>query len=334
MRALVIAEPGQVRVTDVPLPSVGANQLRVRVRATALNRADLLQTLGLYPAPEGVPADIPGLEYAGEVDAVGAGVTRFHIGDRVMGLVAGGAWAELLVVHEAEAMKMPPALDFESAAAVPEAFLTAWDALVLQAGLEQGQWALVHAVASGVGTAAIQLIGLAGAHAVGTSRSREKLEQARAVAPFAPVLTAPGADFSPEVLAATQGHGADVVLDLVGGDLMPHTLGATAERGTVMIVGLTAGPTVDGFPLRTVLSRRLTLKGTTLRSRSHEEKALLAHRFESTVLPEFQAGRLKPVVSKVVDVAEANDALGAMMRNETFGKVVLAFHRRVVKRGL
>lgn len=334
MRALVIAEPGRVRLADAPPPSPGPGELRVRVRATALNRADLLQTLGLYPAPPGAPADIPGLEYAGEVDAVGAGVTRFHVGDRVMGLTAGGAWGELLVVHEAEAMKIPPALDFEAAAAVPEAFVTAWDALVLQAGLRKGQWALVHAVGSGVGTAAIQLAALVGAHAVGTSRSQRKLDQARAVAPFAPLLTAPGADFAPAVRAATEGHGADVVLDLVGGDYLPHTLAATAERGTVMIVGLTGGPSADGVPLQTVLTRRLTLKGTTLRARSHEEKALLAQRFETTVLPEFQAGRLKPVVSQVLDVAEANTALEAMKHNETFGKVVLAFHRRVVKRGL
>ena len=183
-------------------------------------------------------------------------------------------------------------------------------------------------------TAAIQLIAIKGAHAVGTSRSAAKLEQAKLVAPFVPVLTESGADFSPAVLAATGGRGAEVVLDLVGGDLMPHTLSATAERGTVMVVGLTAGPTVDGFPLRTVLSRRLTVKGTTLRSRTHDEKAALAKKFEGEVLPAFQSGALKPVVSKVYDVADANDALGAMVRNETFGKVVLAFHRRVVKRGL
>jgi NADPH:quinone reductase len=334
MRALVIAEPGTVKLAEVPPPAPGANEVRVRVRATALNRADLLQTLGLYPAPPGVPADIPGLEYAGEVDALGPGVTRFHIGDRVMGLVGGGAWAELLVVHENEAMKVPASLDFEQAAAVPEAFITAWDALVLQAGLKKDQWVLVHAVGSGVGTAAIQLIAIMGAHAVGTSRSAAKLEQAKAVAPFVPLQTASGFDFSPGVLAATGGRGADVVLDLVGGELMPHTLAATAERGTLMLVGLTAGATVDGFPLRTLLSRRLTVKGTTLRARSHDEKAQLTRRFEGAVLPEFQAGTLKPVVSKVIDVSEANAALSAMVKNETFGKTVLVFHRRVVKRGL
>lgn len=334
MRALVIAEPGTVKVVELHPPTPGPHELRVRVRATALNRADLLQTMGLYPAPAGVPENIPGLEYAGEVDAVGPGVTRFHIGDRVMGLVGGGAWSELILVHEAEAMKIPAALDFEQAAAVPEAFITAWDALVLQAGLKAGHWVLVHAVASGVGTAAIQLIATHGAHAVGTSRSVAKLEQAEQVAPFEPVHTQPGVDFASAVREATGGKGADVVLDLVGGELMLHTLEATAERGTIMVVGLTAGPTVEDFPLRTVLSRRLTIKGTTLRSRSHEEKAELARKFEASVLPGFQSGALKAVVSRVIDVAEANEALGAMLRNETFGKVVLAFHRRVVKRGL
>jgi NADPH:quinone reductase len=333
MRALVIADPGTVKVVELHPPTPGPNELRVRVRASALNRADLLQTMGLYPAPAGVPENIPGLEYAGEVDAVGPGVTRFHIGDRVMGLVGGGAWAELLIVHEAEAMQIPQGLDFEHAAAVPEAFITAWDALVLQGGLKAGQWVLVHAVASGVGTAALQLIATHGSHAIGTSRSVAKLEQAKQVAPFVPLQTEPGVDFAPAVRAATGGRGADLVLDLVGGELLPRTLDATAERGTIMVVGLTAGPTVDDFPLRTVLSRRLTLKGTTLRARSHDEKAALAKKFEGVVLPEFQSGALRAVVSQVIDVAEANEALGAMLRNETFGKVVLAFHRRVVKRG-
>jgi NADPH:quinone reductase len=335
MRALVMDEPGKIRVDlDRAVPVPADREIRVRVRATALNRADLLQTMGLYPAPPGVPADIPGLEYAGEVDAVGPLVSRFRLGDKVMGLVAGGAWADMLCVHESEAMAVPQGIDLEHAAAIPEAFLTAWDALELQAGLKAGHWALVHAVSSGVGTAAIQLIALRGAKAIGTSRSQEKLKKALEVAPFESIQTSPGLDFSPAVLNVTGGHGADVVLDLVGGDLTPFTLASTAERGTVMVVGLTAGPNVENFPLRTVLSRRLTVRGTTLRSRSHEEKSELARRFSADVLPHFQTGKLKPVVSQVIDAADANDALAAMMRNETFGKVVLAFHRRVVKRGL
>lgn len=323
MKALCIEGRGTVKLAQVDSPTPGPRQLLVRVHASALNRADLLQTLGLYPAPPGVPQDIPGLEYAGVVEGVGPGVGRFAPGDRVMGLVAGGAWAELLTVHEGEAMAVPPGLDLLQAAAVPEAFVTAWDALFLQAGLRAGQWALVHAVASGVGTAAIQLLGFARAHAVGTSRSAAKLERSAKVAPFVAVQTRAGEDFSGAVRAATGGRGVDAVLDLVGGDLLPHTLECAAEGGTVMLVGLTAGPSVDALPLRTLLSRRLTLKGTTLRARPSGEKASLAQAFEREVLPAFAEGKLSPVVSKVVEAAEANLALAAMMRNETFGKVVL-----------
>ena len=207
--------------------------LLVQVHATALNRADLLQVLGRYPPPKDVPQDIPGLEYAGTVVAVGERVLRFQRGDRVMGLVGGGAFAERLVTHEREALPLPDGLSFERAAAVPEAFLTAFDALVLQGGLRPHARVLVHAAASGVGTAGLQLVRSFQGEAIGTGRSAVKLERCREFAPFHPLVLAGEPRFADRVLSLTGGQGVDVVMDLVGGRYVAESLACLAMRGRV-----------------------------------------------------------------------------------------------------
>lgn len=317
--------PGGVKLAEAAAPACGPDEVRVGVKASALNRADLLQTMGLYPAPKGVPSDIPGLEYAGEVLEVGARVTRWKVGDRVMGLVAGGAWAEQLVTHEREAMAMPQNLSFAQAAAVPEAFVTAWDAMVLQGGLRAGQTVLVHAVASGVGTAAIQLCAMVGARCVGTGRNAGKLERATAIGRLEAVrVDGASPAFAEPVRALTGGRGAELVLDLVGGDWLPETIDAMAHQGTLMLVGLVAGASAE-VPLRTVLGKRLRVIGTTLRARALEEKIAVARAFEQLVVPQFSTGLLKPVVEQAVPFSDVAGALERLAANDTFGKTVLTW---------
>jgi NADPH2:quinone reductase len=322
-RTVELSGPAGLRIEEVPAPSPGPDELLVRVKATALNRADLLQTLGLYPAPPGVPADIPGLEYAGEVAAVGSRATRWKVGDRVMGLVAGGAWAEQLVTHEREALAVPAGLSFSDAAAIPEAFTTAWDALVLQGGMTVGSRVLIHAVASGVGTAALQLCRAFGAHAIGTGRNAAKLERAKALGLPHAVLVGQDGTFADAVKAHAPG-GVDVVLDLVGGDWVPQSLDALAPRGTLMLVGLVAGASAE-LPLRTILGKRLRVQGTTLRARGLEEKIAVAREFEKRVVPLFASGQLKPVVDAVLPMSELQPALARLASNDTFGKLVLTW---------
>jgi NADPH:quinone reductase len=301
----------------------GPSELLVRVRATALNRADLLQLKGHYPPPPGAPPDIPGLEYAGEVVAVGPRVRRFQPGARVMGLVSGGAWAEQLTVHEREAISMPEGLDFPDAAALPEVYLTAFDALVLQGGLRPGETVLVHAVASGVGSAAALLCRAMGARVVGTGRNASKLERAREWG-VAHTVHVPGSPprFAQAVREATGGAGADLALDLVGGDYVPETLEALALQGRAMLVGLVAGNQAQ-LNLGVILAKRLRITGTTLRSRPLEEKIAVAQAAERHLLPLFRSGALKPVIDAVVPIQDIRQALQRLASNETVGKIVL-----------
>ncbi len=301
----------------------GPSELLVRVRATALNRADLLQIKGHYPAPPDAPPDVPGLEYAGEVLAVGPRVRRFREGDRVMGIVGGGAWAEQLTVHEREALPMPEGMDFADAAALPEVYLTAFDALVLQGGLRPGETVLVHAVASGVGSAAALLCQAMGVRVVGTGRNAPKLARAAewGVAHTVLVDTAPPR-FAEAVRQATFGRGADLALDLVGGDWLPETLEALAPQGRALLVGLVAGGKAQ-VDLGLVLRKRLRLTGTVLRSRPLEEKIALAQAAERQLLPLFRSGALRPVIDAVLPISAMQEAVGRLARNETVGKVVL-----------
>lgn len=326
MRALVITTPGGPEVLeqqerDIPVPAAG--QVQIRVAATAVNRADLLQLSGGYPAPPGWPADVPGLEYAGTVIAVGEGVTRWQPGDRVMGLVGGGAYADYVVVHEREALSIPPGMALTDAAAIPEAFITAHDALITQLRLVAGESIMVHAIGSGVGTAALQVAAAAGARVLGTSRSAWKLERAAAYGAMTPIL-AGEEDLATTVLQQTDGQGVDVVVDLVGGAYLEGNLHALAPGGRLIVVGLLAGSTAP-LDLRLVLRKRLSLRGTVLRSRSTAEKVVVTETFGAWGLPRFRSGTLRPVIDRVFPMSAVRAALEHVRSNASFGKVVLAW---------
>jgi NADPH:quinone reductase len=324
MRAMVIDRPGGPEVLelrDEPLPVPGPGEVRVRVVATAVNRADLLQRAGRYPAPSDAPQHIPGLEYAGEIDAVGMDVSRWRAGDGVMGLVGGGSYAEFIVTHEDEAVAVPERLSLIEAAAVPESFITAHDALFTRMQLAGGETLLIHAVGSGVGTAALQLAKAAGARVMGTQRSRWKLEKATALGLDVAIDTS-AEDFVEAVLQATNGRGVDGVLDLVGGDYLGGDIAALAEKGRVLLVGLVAGAkhTLD---LRAVLNRRATIIGTVLRARSRPEKIEATQAFAADVLPLLADGTVVPIIDEVLPLAEAARAHEIMAENRNYGRIVL-----------
>jgi putative PIG3 family NAD(P)H quinone oxidoreductase len=324
MRAIVIREPGGPEVLelrDVPAPVPGRGEVRVRVRATAVNRADLLQRKGMYPAPPDCPADIPGLEFAGEIDQVGESVTEVKPGDRVFGLVGGGSYAENLVVHARTVARIPDGMSFVDAAAVPEAFITAYDAMVTQAGLGAGETVVVHAVGSGVGTAAVQIARAIGARSIGTARTREKLERARALGQDESILTDKGR-FDDEVLELTGGRGADVILELVGGPYVAQDVQCIAPSGRIVVVGLMGGIRAD-LDLTTLLRKRITIRGTVLRSRPLEEKIAANIAFERHVVPLLAKKALAPVIDRVMPLDKAAEAHEYVASNEGFGKVVL-----------
>lgn len=324
MRAIVITGPGGPEVLkheDRPMPEPGPSQIRVRVRASALNRADLLQRRGGYPAPDGWPADIPGLEYAGEVDAVGAGAGLWAPGSRVMGIVGGGGHAEFVCVHEREAVRVPPTLSWDEAAAVPEVFFTAYDAVFRQLQVEVGERLLIHAAGSGVGTAAIQLAAAAGVRTIGTSRTPGKLE--RAVDLGLDVgIDASADDWPARVMDATDGEGVAAVLDLVGGSYLEGNLRVLTDRGRMIVVGTVAGSRAE-LDMGLLLRRRLTIIGTVLRARPLEEKIKLAREFSSNVLPLLASRRVRPVVERVFPFERIGDAHRLLESNRTFGKIVL-----------
>ncbi|HLM75038.1 MAG TPA: NAD(P)H-quinone oxidoreductase [Polyangiaceae bacterium] len=324
MRAIVIREPGGPEVLvakDLPEPEIPFGHVRVRVAFAGVNRADLLQRAGFYPAPPGVPADIPGLEYAGTIDAVGPGSSRFTPGDRVFGLVAGGAYAEKLVVHEREVVQIPDALSDEEAAAIPEAFVTAYDALVTQGRLAPGERVLIHAAGSGVGTAAIQIAKSLGCFVAGTSRTSDKLERCKSLGLDAGIVPR-GASFAADVKRVTGGAGVDVVLDLVGGAYVAEDLIAAAPRGRILVVGLTAG-VMSELNLGVLLGKRVSITGTVLRARPLEEKIEAAKLLERHLVPWLAARALRPVIDRVFKLEEAAAAHAYVGGNESFGKVLL-----------
>lgn len=324
MKAVVITEPGPpgvLRIRDVPDPEPGPGEIRVRVAATAVNRADLLQRQGQYPAPADWPDHIPGLEYAGEVDAVGPNVGVWEVGDRVMGLVGGGSYAERVVLSADEAVGIPRGLSYDQAAAIPEAFITAGDALGLRMGLQSGETLLVHAVGSGVGTAALQIARAWGARVIGTSRSPWKLERAKELGLAVAIDTSEGG-FAPAVLAATARRGAPGILDLVGGPYLEEDLECVGTLGRIVLVGLTAGRTAQ-LDLGAVLRKRVTVVGTVLRSRPPVERAAAARSFEELVSPLLSRGTAVPVIHEVLPMTDVVRAHELLESNETFGKVVL-----------
>ncbi len=311
MRAAVIKE-GEILVEERPDPQPGAGEVLVRVRAAGLNGADLLQRAGRYPAPAGSPQDVPGLELAGEVTALGAGAERFALGDRVMAVVGGGGQAELAVVHERALMPVPEPLDWPAAGGLPEVFTTAHDALFTQAGLGMGERLLVHGAAGGVGTAAVQLAHAAGAEVVATVRRAEQREAVAAL----------GAD----LVVEPEGFGAHgpfaVVLELVGAPNLQEDLRSLATGGRVLIIGIGAGARTE-VDLRALMGSRGRVLGSTLRARPLEEKAHAARLVERHVLPLFAAGALRVPVAEAFPLDRAADAYARFEAGGKLGKVVL-----------
>jgi putative PIG3 family NAD(P)H quinone oxidoreductase len=324
MRAISIASfggPEVLQLVERPAPEPARGEVRVRVRACGVNRADLLQRMGRYPAPPDAPADVPGLEFAGEVEALGSGVTDLRVGQRVFGLVSGGAYAERVVVHARALAHIPEGLDFTEAAAVPEAFITAYDAMVDQAHLAAGEVLLVSAVGSGVGTAAAQIARAIGARSIGTSRTDDKLARAKALGMDDGIVPENG-QFAAKVRALTAGRGADVVLELLGGPYVNEDLACLAPRGRIVLVGLLAGVSAD-LDFARLMGLRADLRGTMLRNRPLEEKIAAAQSFARHVVPLLALGKLRPVVDRVFPLAGAATAHAHMASNAGFGKIVL-----------
>lgn len=322
-KAIRIREPGGPEVLDldeIELSSPGPSQVLVEVAASGLNRADCLQRRGFYPAPPGVLADVPGLEFAGVVEAVGDSVSEWKPGDRVMGIVGGGSMATRLLTEGAELMRVPDGMSLEDAAAVPEAFLTAYDAVVLQGGLKGGQTVLYHAVASGVGTAGIQIAKALGAASVGTSRTAHKLSRCTELGLTHAVLVEDG-KFADTVLAAVP-RGVDVILDTVGAAYLSQNVKVIAKQGRIIVIGLMGGVKAE-LALGALLAKRASIHGSVLRSRTPSEKAQLTKSFTDEMLSLFSSGRLTPIVDDVLDMKDIRAAHERMDQNETFGKLVL-----------
>jgi putative PIG3 family NAD(P)H quinone oxidoreductase len=323
MRAVLIDQPGDesvLRLGDRPAPELAAGQLRIRVAATAVNRADLLQRQGLYPPPPGA-SPILGLECAGTVAEVGAGVSGWSAGDRAMALLAGGGYAEQVVVEAGCAFAVPDGLSMQEAAAVPEVFLTAFLNLFELGGLVEGGSALVHGGGSGVGTAAIQLVKAAGARIFVTAGSEEKCRRCRELGADLAIHYREE-DFVAAVKATTQGRGVDVVLDAIGAPYVERNLDSLALGGRLVLIGLMGGARAE-FPLAKLLLRRLHVIGSTLRSRRPEDKAQLIGAFLERFGDELREGRIRPVIDRVLSLDSVAEAHRIVKASEHFGKVVL-----------
>lgn len=322
MKALVITNfggPEVLAVKEVPDP-LDTGGILVRVRAAGINRADILQRRGFYPPPEGINPYIPGLEFAGDV--VQSDTLRFRTGDRVFGIAAGEAQAELIRIDPRLAVKIPENLSYVEAAAVPEAFITANDAIFTIGRLSPSETILIHAIGSGVGLAAAQLAKTAGAKVIGTSRTMEKAEKACGFGADYAVSTMEHPDFSAEVEKITRGRGVNLIIDLVGAAFFVENLSALGEKGRLVLVGLTGGA-ITQFDLRIALHKRLQITGTVLRTRSNDEKADAVGLFEQNVVPLLAAGKIRPVIDKVFKFTDASEAHKYIESNSNFGKVVL-----------
>lgn len=327
MKAVVITRfggPEVLEVQEVPAPQPGPDEVLVRVHGSALNRADLLQRQGGYAAPPGVPQNIPGLEFAGEVVELGTNARRWSKGDRVMGIIGGGAHAEFVIAHQEAVASVPPNLELSTAGGIPEVFMTAHDAL-RQAGFEPGDNVLIHAVGSGVGLAATQLVNALGGRAFGTSRTPDKIERAKEfglesgyAVPEPSALT----ELSKFAESATSGHGFDVVLELNGGPYFAASLEAAALKGRIILIGGVAGGKTN-VDLYQILRKRLHVIGTVMRARSLEEKIATTNAFAEEVVPLLARGTVQPVIDSVFPLEKISDAHRRLESNETFGKVVL-----------
>lgn len=324
MRAVMISEPGGpevLKIGEIPQPIPQAGQVLVRVEGAGLNRADLLQRKGGYPAPPGIRADIPGLEFSGTVAQLGTSVQQWKIGDRVFGLVGGAGQAEYVLSAADQLAAIPPNLDSLLAAAVPEVFMTAYDALQ-QGGLASGKRVLVHAVGSGVGTAALQLAKAAGATVYGTARTATKLERAMEWG-LERGFVLQDAEWVAELMGATGGAGVDLVLDFVGAPLLQGNLDVLALRGRIVVIGTMGGARGD-LDLGLLMRKRAQIGGTMLRTRAPAEKASLTASFTRDVVPLLANGQVKPIIDRVFPFEQIADAHRYMESNANFGKIVLA----------
>ena len=336
MRAVVLTqfgEPDVLHIAEVPMPTPAADEILVRVHATALNRADLLQRRGFYPNPFPGGYDIPGMEFAGEVVAASSGsatssssatsharASRWKSGDHVMGIVSGGAYAEYLTIPVDQAMRTPRGMALHDAAAIPEVFITAWDALVSQGGLTPGGRALVHAGASGVGTAAIQICRAMGAW-IAVTTSTSKVQACRDLGANL-VIDYTKDDFAAAIATATDGKGVNVVLDVIGGDYTVRNVACLAMKGRIIQVGTMGGPSTN-FNVASLMPKRASITGTLLRSRPKEEKIAVSRAVADALLPDFDAGVLKPIIDTRFSLDQIVDAHRHMETNANIGKIVV-----------
>ncbi len=327
MRAVYLNEFGNLdaislaEVLDISLSS--PTEVLVRVHAAGLNRADLVQAAGNYPPPAGYDPKIPGLEFAGEIVELGPDVNDWNIGDRVFGIVAGEGQAEFVVTDSRCIARIPENLSYVEAAAVPEVFITAHDAIFTLSSLKQGETLLVHAIGSGVGLAALQLANAAGARVIGTSRTADKLDRAREFG-LEHGIVSTEAKFADEVVRITDNKGANVILDLVGASYFEENIRSIAYQGRLILVGLTGGRAAT-LNLGAMLFKRASVIGTSLRARSIEEKAVVTERFAKEVLPLFVFGTVVPTVGRVFAATDVAEAYRYLSSNESFGKVILEF---------
>lgn len=308
-----------LKPADVADPTPAAGEVLIRVRATAVNRADLMQRAGHYPPPPGA-SNIIGLECAGQIAALGDGVHGTQVGDRVMALLSGGGYAELVAVPVGQTMPIPDGMSWEDAAAIPEVFLTAYLTLRMLGRLDTGEVALIHSASSGVGTAAIQITRELGARAVATSRTAERLRVPQELGAEGIVVT-DGA-FADQVRALTEGHGADVILDLVGASYWEQNVASLARGGRIVLTGLVGGRRAEA-DLGTLLALQATVIGSTLRGRTADEKAAIVAEFATWALPRFATGAFRPIVHQVLDLAQVADAHRLVGADHAVGKVVL-----------
>lgn len=326
MRAVVLTEhggPEVLRISDIPVPQPDAEEVLVAVRATALNRADLLQRMGMYPNPSPAEHEVPGLEFSGVVTVIGSRVREHSVGDHVMGIVSGGAYAEYLTIHERQAMRVPSNVSVNDAAAIPEVFITAWDALVVQGGLTSGRIALVHAGASGVGTAAIQICKAIGARVVVTC-STGKVSTCTALGADL-VVDYTTSDFVEEVKKFAP-KGVDAILDVIGGDYVDRNIACLALKGSIVQVGTMAGPPPT-MNIGGLMFKRARIIGTVLRARPLDEKIAISQRFAAEMLPLFESGALKIVIDSRYEFNDIARAHEHMALNANAGKIVVDISR-------
>jgi NADPH:quinone reductase len=323
MKTIVIREPGGPEVlvpTEVPMPKPGRGEVLIKVAAAGVNRPDVLQRMGAYPPPPGV-SNIPGLEVAGEVAALGEGVSRLRLGEMVTALAPGGGYAEYAVVHEGSCMSVPNGLTMNEAACIPETFMTVWHNVFERGALKAGESFLVHGGSSGIGSTAIQLAAHFGARVFATAGSGEKCAYCESLGAER-AINYKTQSFAKEVQALTSGHGVDVILDMVGGDYMPENIACAAEEGRIVQIAFLKGPRVQ-LDLMPLMRKRLTLTGSTLRPRKPDFKAHLARELEQKVWPLLESGAVKIVIDKVFPLDQAAEAHRHMDAGTHMGKIVL-----------